>query len=482
MVADAETVDLLALTHDGAQVHDAFFRSTAPYVAFLAGIGVGKTTLLVYDAFAYAEDWPGSTQIFTEPTAEFLKDVALKTIDRLYGPGRGGRYDWTESSPINVKFAPKWGLTSEIWLRAADSVGEERRRGPNTARVLMDEVTLGDQEEAFDALHARNRDKRFPILQTKVAGTPRGRNWVWKKFLSQPLEGSEVFFAITQDSEDAGFVPKGYTAGLMQQYGGKDSPKAMQELGGQFLEMAGQVFPEFRRNVHVRAHNGGRINKVAEGLGGSVTDVNGGEDGEGRRADAGILALGASQEGVGLKQVLGGIDFGAVSPTALIVAGLDSGGRLWVVDEWYKHEAGMDDLIEAIGALSGKWHITRWICDPAGKADMTKLRNAGIRATAARHRNRYQVRVPIFKARLTVRSGGPGMYFDPSCVNLIGETEGLMWRRRKLVSISGDDLQDEFDRGTPDHAVDALTNIIAELDMGYKSIPQITGPSDRWVG
>ncbi len=453
MATDAETVDLLALTHDGVAVQDGFFQSNKPFVAFLSGIGCGKTTTLVYDFFSYAEDWPGSIQILTEPTYDMLRDVMVPTMERLYGPGRGGRYDWTKSAPINVTFAPKWGRTSEIWLRAADSVLEERRRGTHVARVGMDEVTLGDQEEAFEQLTARRRDERFGPRQTKVTGTPQGRNWVWRKFIRDPLlsfpGGADMFFALTQDSEDAGFMPKGYTAEQAAIYGGLDTPKARQELGGQFLEMAGQVYETFRREVHVKPYLGEEF-----------------------------------------RNVLGGIDFGSASPTALVVGGMLAAERLHFVDEWYKHQSGIDEWIENMSLLEQKWGrvdqyrgVNRkrlhWICDPAGKAEMQQLRNAGFWVSPARHRNRYAARVPLFTARLVVRPGGPGMYIDPKCMYLINETEGLMWAKERLGL--GGNLQEKFARDCPDHSHDAAANVISEFDLGYKEIPQNTGAADNWV-
>ncbi|KKL49959.1 hypothetical protein LCGC14_2310280, partial [marine sediment metagenome] len=364
-----------------------------------------------------------------------------------YGPGKGGRYDWTESPPMNVMFTNG----SEILLRAADSVAEDRQRGTNLSRVLMDEVTLGDQEEAFETLHGRCRDERFGALQTKVTGTPQGRNWTWRNFVLKPLQDSELFVAVTLDAEEAGFMPKGYADAQADLYGGWDTPKARQELGGQFLEMAGQVYEMFRRDVHVKAY----------------------DDAE-------------------FRNILGGIDFGSVSPTALVVGGMTGAERLHFVDEWYKPQSGIDEWIENISALEEKWGTVNefrgttrkrlhWICDPAGKAEMQQLRNAGFWVSPARHRNRYASRVPIMKARLRVRPGGPGMYFDPKCKFLISETEGLMWEKHRLVSSSGENLQEKFARDCPDHAHDAAANVIAEFDLGYKAIPQNTGPADHWV-
>ena len=143
MTTETETdVDLLRLRNaDGVAVQDEFYTSWGKNVLLLAGVGVGKTTVIVYDAFDYAITFPGSRQVLTEPTFDMLRDVLVDTMDRIYGAGRGGLYNWTTSAPVNVTFAN----SSVIMCRAADSVLEERRRGTNLNRVLMDEITLGDQ-------------------------------------------------------------------------------------------------------------------------------------------------------------------------------------------------------------------------------------------------------------------------------------------------------------------------------------------------
>ncbi len=442
-------LDLLRLQHDGVYVQDEFFCCTAPYVYFKAGRGCGKTTILVFDAVNYAEEYPGSAQLFTEPTYQMVERVALPVLSKLFGRLRGKRIDWNESPPIDVTLPNG----STIHLAAADSLDEDRLRGMNLAGLRMDEVTLGRQEGAFHIASASVRDLRFP-LQRKLTGTPKGRNWTWRLFSGQPLAGSEQFIAHSQDAEDCGFLPEGWVEERAAEMGGWDAPMARQELLAQELEMAGQVHPQFRRDVHVRAlpidsqgreHNGGARTRT---------------DGTSQRS------------GGALKQRLGGIDFGGVSPTALVVGGLDGGGRAWAAAEWYRHQSSLDELAQAMADLqeahaqgAAGSRSLRWIADPSGKAEIAKLRNMGFEVSPARHGNRLNLRVQLMGARLNLGPGKlPGIYFTPECPNLIAEVEGLMWRRTRLTGGGEEMLTDAFERGTPDHAWDAMVNILAEWD------------------
>ena len=433
-------LDLLRLQHDGAYVQDEFFCCTAPYVYFKAGRGCGKTTVLVFDAVSYAEEHPGSAQLFTEPTYQMVERVALPVLSKLYGRLRGKRIDWNESPPIDITLPNG----STIHLAAADSLDEDRLRGMNLAGLRMDEVTLGRQEGAFHIASASVRDLRFP-LQRKLTGTPKGRNWTWRLFSGQPLAGSKQFIAHSQDAEDCGFLPEGWVEERAAEMGGWNAPMARQELLAQELEMAGQVHPQFRRDVHVRAmvYNGQQHRTLAgNGQGGAKDGM-----------------------GSGLKQRLGGIDFGGVSPTALVVGGLDGGHRAWAVAEFYRHQATLDETARAMAELQERHKVRRWIADPSGKAEIAKLRNMGFEVSPARHGNRLNLRVQLMGARLNLGPGKlPGIYFTPECPNLIAEVEGLMWRRTRRTGGGEEMLTDAFERGTPDHAWDAMVNILAEWD------------------
>ena len=87
-----------------------------------------------------------------------------------------------------------------------------------------------------------------------MTSTPQGRNWTWRLFTGPDrLHDAETFLAYSKDAERAGLVPEGWVEARAIEYGGWDSPLARQELLAQELEMAGQVHPEFRRDIHVRA-------------------------------------------------------------------------------------------------------------------------------------------------------------------------------------------------------------------------------------
>jgi phosphoribosylformylglycinamidine (FGAM) synthase PurS component len=403
-----------------------FYNSRDFYALYHGGINIGKTRVLVVDAFDYAWNCPGSRQVMTEPTWQMVSDILIPTVEECYGGQLGTFFSMTRSPPVDITFANG----STLWFRSVD-VQADRLRGPNLARVLMDEFTLGKQEEAFLILDGRIRQAGY-LHQLKATGTPKGRNWVWRRYVDKPMTGPNGrvarFFAQTQAAEDAGLAPAGYTARLLENYGGWDNPLARQELGGQWLQMAGQVFPQFTRYDHVKT------------------------------LDAAGRVL--------LKDRIGGIDFGGVSPTALVAVGIGAGGRAWAFEEWYKREATMDELGKAMADMQIRCGIRKWIADPSGKAQIDALRAMGFKVQKARHGNRIALRVQVVGARLNVDSATkmPGLYITPESPNGIGELEGLSWRRTKLQGSAEEIMTDDFERGDPDHYFDALANVLFEYD------------------
>ena len=233
--------DLLAPEKDYPQFRMLVCRDR--YAGYFAGRGCGKTAVLVADAFRYADAFSGSIQILTEASWQMIKDILIPKITDFYGEQRERSFHMTESPPINVTFTNG----SQLWLRSTDV--KERLYGMEVARVLMDEIAIEQQEGAYLILDGAIRQHGYPH-QMKVAGTPKGRNWLWRKFVR---DGLRHFTAETLDAEKAGFVEEGYADGLALQYGGWDSPLARQELGAAWVEMAGQGYPQFGRSIHVRS-------------------------------------------------------------------------------------------------------------------------------------------------------------------------------------------------------------------------------------
>jgi len=136
---------------------------------------------------------------------------------------------------------------SRILLRAVEEF--DRLRGTNLAWFGLDELTY-TPEEAWLRLVGRLREPRATRLCGFAVWTPKGFDWVHKKFISQPIEGYEAIQA--QPYENRFLLDKvpDFYSRLKASY---DENFFRQEVLGDYLNAgAGLVYSAFRREVNVQ--------------------------------------------------------------------------------------------------------------------------------------------------------------------------------------------------------------------------------------
>jgi phage terminase large subunit-like protein len=141
--------------------------------------------------------------------------------------------------PGSVRLTPyptaHLSIGAEVRFRTAED--PEKLRGPDLSGVWLDEASLMTQA-AFDvAIGCLREQSRQGWLSATF--TPRGlSHWTYHIFGgATPRPQTAVFHATSHDNP---FLPEGFAAGLVQQYG---SLRAMQEVGGRFLHIEGAEWP-----------------------------------------------------------------------------------------------------------------------------------------------------------------------------------------------------------------------------------------------
>lgn len=174
-----------------------------------------------------------------------------------------------------------------------------------------------------------------------------------------------------------------------------------------------------------------------------------------------------------------GMDFGFRAPTAVLWAGVDPGGTLWVYDERVVAGEVLEKHIESIvtgrprlrrdGESGGAGHPRPvWVgIDPAGAqrslqsgvSDKAMLKNAGL---AVRDRRmKVEEGLGLLRARLAPASGAARLLVHRRCERLIESLEKYHYP------------PDNPEATTPvkdgsDHAVDALRYLVANLDRPHR--------------
>jgi Terminase large subunit, T4likevirus-type, N-terminal len=171
-----------------------FLECGARSKGFSGPVGAGKTHALCCQALRSAAENPGCTGLLGAPTYPMLKDATLPTLLDLLGEyAIAHKYEKSENVLTLIH------SRSRILLRSLDRY--EHLRGTNLAWVGIDELTYCNKE-AWQRLEARVRDPAAGKHQMFAVWTPKGYDWVYKRFISprDKLPAHEAIIALPDEN------------------------------------------------------------------------------------------------------------------------------------------------------------------------------------------------------------------------------------------------------------------------------------------
>lgn len=218
-----------------------FHESPARFKGFSGPIGSGKSQALCQEAIRLTYRNPGRMGLVGAPTFPMLRDSTQATLFELL---ERSKIPFEHNKAENVLTMLDTG--SRVVFRAVDDY--ERLRGTNLAWFGVDELTY-TPEEAWLRLEGRLRDPAAAQLCGFAVWTPKGYDWVYRKFLAEPVDGYEVVVAQAFENRHLlNKVPDFYER-LKSSY---DENLYRQEVLGQYLTLlGGLVYTAFRRTEHV---------------------------------------------------------------------------------------------------------------------------------------------------------------------------------------------------------------------------------------
>jgi predicted phage terminase large subunit-like protein len=214
----------MTLRVDVHEAQQAFLDSEALYRGFVGGRGAGKSYVGALDLLLRAKD--DRLYGVYAPTYPMLRDSSWRSFLDMAAQMRFIRkYNQTE---MRVTL----GNGAEVIFRSVDN--PERARGPNLSGAWLDEASLMAQD-AYTIIIACLREGGEQGWLSATF-TPRGRqHWTYDTFgCGKP--NTALFHAKTGDNP---FLPSDFADTLRAQY---PSQFAAQELEGEFVELAGNVF------------------------------------------------------------------------------------------------------------------------------------------------------------------------------------------------------------------------------------------------
>lgn len=390
-----------------------FYDCDEQVIAFFGGIGNGKTFAGILKGIMRImnPDNPPQLGMIARQTYPELRDSTQRTffeLCHLMGLMPEVHYEYRKQEN-RVKFLNG----HEIIFRSLD----------DPAKLLS--INLGwfyiDQaeevsEEVFLTLLGRLRAVATP--QCWITGNPLGHNWIWHRFIHDPVPGNIIFNAKTEENIEN--LPEGYIDSLMKNY---NEIWINRYLYGSWDAFEGQIYPDFEPSIHVKHH----FNVAPEW----------------RRFIA--------------------IDHGRTNPTAILWGAVDQDDTIWVYREHYEAGQDVEYHARAIQAYLNEGRYETYVIDPstgAGKKDDPETIG-----------NRYrQLKIPVVNAFNDVQGGidkvtqyfkNNKIYIHKSCENLSRELVNYQWEQ---PSASRMDLnQPEKPLKKDDHAVDSLRYLVNEV-------------------
>ena len=358
------------------------------YPAYVGGIGSGKTFAGCLLGFTYAEYNPGCRGMIVAPSYKMLKRIIIPTINEdIRAQGLIKSFNRTDGI-IELHGG------STIFLASCDN--PESLRGPNLAWAYLDEGALAD-DDTWRILIGRARQPGYRQW-VAVASTPKGKNWIHKRWVENPEDGYVMVKARTHDNPH---LSEDYIKSLEASYSGEF---LRQELYAEFVTLEGLIYTEFDRDIHV-------IHNYPE-----------------------------------LERYIAGVDWGYTNPAVMLTVGFDGDGRAYVMDEYYERRKTVDDMVVEARALEHE--IERFYADPSEPEHIVKFQQAGL--AAAKADNSVMPGINVVKAALKVKGDGrPSLYIHRSCVNTISELESYCWKKKQGEFTDQPEKQN-------DHAMDAL--------------------------
>jgi hypothetical protein len=284
---------------------------------------------------------------------------------------------------------------SRIIFRPLDDY--ERLRGTNLAWFGLDELTY-TAEEAWLRLEGRLRDPKAQRLCGFAVWTPKGFDWVYRRFIERPVEGYETILA--QPYENRYLLEKvpDYYERLKRSYDGKFFE---QEVLGKYLNVSeGQVYHCFDRQRN-----------VAEG-----------------RIDPGLPLRWSLDFNVDpMCSVVAQIQNGVVHVVDELVLGRSSTPE--VCEEFLKRHGRHPAGVVIYGDASGsRRQSTGWSDYAMIRQVLTKWDMKRVSYRIASSNPEVRERVNLVNAMLKPAGGEAQLFIDPKCQELIADLEQVSYK------------------------------------------------------
>src|SRR3990172_2351823 len=327
------------------------------YLLAHAGRGSGKSRGGGYRTLSYVKAWPGSLGLITAPTMKVLRNATLVALARCFtdaGLRQGYHWEYLAKYEEVRMHIEKEGRDTKILLNSTEE--PESLRGLDLAWAWMDEPRQSPYE-AFLSIQASLRQQGFPHqfwLTTTPVGKEHWLHWVWEPeehpdiMTNEDLDEGGTYIHMSGRTRDNPFGGEKLYRSLVRTYG-ENTARARQELAGEFVLMEGLTYSMWDHDYHLKPPKQWPVLPP-------------------------------------FRHVAGGIDFGFANPACIIIEGIDSAGRKYLVDGYYKRGATEAEVVNEAKRLQDKWRVEWFASDPSNPSWRKAAQQAGVRVLKAYNR------------------------------------------------------------------------------------------------
>lgn len=232
-------------------VFDSFHQSLARERCLFGGYGSGKSKALVAEALAVGLEQPGSEILVMRKTVPALRDTTeaafvemIEKVPEFWDAcvtRRAGNHYQEIILPNGTKYM----------FRGCDDW--KKHKSLNLAWIFYDEADEFTEED-YVGLMSRVRQTQplsgatgnAQITRRGIvcATNPAGHNWLWKRFVDEPVENSEWFKSTSLDNPHN---PFDYINGLLAM----PDPWVRRFVLCDFDEFGGQIYEDWSYDTHV---------------------------------------------------------------------------------------------------------------------------------------------------------------------------------------------------------------------------------------
>lgn len=214
------------------------------YMAYFGGVGSGKSLVLCATMISQGVMHGGEYVVARQFMPE-LKRTTYKTFLDLLPP------DLLVDHKVALAEVHVRSVTGKPAIFYFVGLDEpDKLRSLNLSGFGIDEASQVS-EESFLLLQGRLRNPKG-LRKGLMVGNPAGHNWIYSYFVKKDVFNDErikdQFKILIAPSTENTHLPDGYVQSLLATY---SKERVEREIMGSFDAFEGQVYPEFRRDVHV---------------------------------------------------------------------------------------------------------------------------------------------------------------------------------------------------------------------------------------